>query len=96
LDIPTSFYEFWKFKQFQKFKTIKNELKFVVQCQAETGRRLQCVAQWPASHGRPEGRLGHGLAARSSRGDGSRCVSVGMVTARGTARWRAHRLPIDG
>jgi hypothetical protein len=82
LDIPTSFYKFWKFETISRIKTIENELKFAAQCRAETGPWLQCVARWPAMRGQSEGRLGHGPAARSSRGSGLRAARAGVVTAR--------------
>jgi hypothetical protein len=57
---------------FLELKTIENDLKSAAQCWAEIGPRLQHVAWRPTTRGQPEGWLGHGLAARSSRGGGSR------------------------
>jgi hypothetical protein len=51
--------------------------------------RLQCSAWWPATRGRPEGRLGHGLAARSSHAYGPRAARA----VRGHRAQPAHRTP---
>jgi hypothetical protein len=40
---------------------------------------LQRSARRPAMHGRPESRLGHGLAARPSRGGGLRRAKMGRA-----------------
>jgi hypothetical protein len=43
---------------------------------AEFCLRLQCKARRPATHGRPEDQLGHGLAARSSHVGGPHAHAV--------------------
>jgi hypothetical protein len=78
------FCNFWTFlqvsmnlgslKQFLEFKTIEKRFKIAAQCSIEIGPWLQCTARRPAMHGRPEGRLGHGLAAQSSHGCGPRAA----------------------
>jgi hypothetical protein len=78
------FCNFWTFLQvsinfrslhyFLKLKTIENDLKSAAQCWAKIGPRLQRTARRLATCGRPEGQLGHGLAARSSREGGPRAA----------------------
>jgi hypothetical protein len=85
---------FGSLKQFLEFKITENELKFAALCQAEIGPWLQCTAQRPAMRGWTDGRLGHGLAARSSRECGpARRRGHHAQAARGAAclpvaRWR--------
>jgi hypothetical protein len=88
LDIPTSFYEFWKFETISVIYLNKKEKKRLKQCMAESSPRLQCKARWSAMRSRPEGRLGHGPLARSNRGGGPRAT---RLCAR-RARWQSgHR-----
>jgi hypothetical protein len=95
LDILTSFYEFWKFKQFLKFKTIEIELKFAAQCQAKTGPLLQCspAARWWLAGGkvlglttttkrqmRPARRAEAGLTEVVARQQGGAAAHDGVLT----------------
>jgi hypothetical protein len=84
------FTNFGIFHNFLELKTIENDLKSTAQCWAEIGPRLQHAARWPATCGRPKGRLGHGPTARSSRGGGPRAARVrdGPVARSPVARWR--------
>jgi hypothetical protein len=75
------FQHFYKFlrilevlKQFLEFKTIEIKLKFDAQCWVKIGPR-------PATHSRPDGRLGHGLAARALCGAGGGALANGPVAA---------------
>jgi hypothetical protein len=82
-----------------KLKTIKNDLKSAAQCWAEIGLWLQRVARRPATRGRPEGLLGHGLAAWSSRRDGLRAGRRGGALAGGpvvASRWQGIGLEHHG
>jgi hypothetical protein len=77
------FYEFLRIlevlKQFLEFKTIEIKLKFDAQCWVKIGPR-------PATRSRPDGQLGHGLAARARCGASG---GAGRAVARSpTARWR--------
>jgi hypothetical protein len=74
---------------------LKNDLKSPHSVGPKTGPWLQCLAQRPAMHGWSEGRLGHNLAAWSSRGGGPRraetgralLVRAGAVTRSTATRW---------
>jgi hypothetical protein len=46
------------------------------------------AAWWPATRGRSEGRLGHGLVPRPSRGGGLRRAETRRVPCSHRARWR--------
>jgi hypothetical protein len=81
--IQNLFYKFWTFLQvftnfgnlpyFLGFKTIGKTIK---KCRTVTGLKLahgmRRSARGLATRGRPEGRLGHGLAAQPSQRGGSR------------------------
>jgi hypothetical protein len=70
---------FESLKQFLEFKQLKNDFK-------------SSHSVVPATRGRPEGRLGHGLAARLNRGGSPRRAETGArvstVTRSTAARWR--------
>jgi hypothetical protein len=76
---------FGNLKQILKFKTIKNDLKSPHSVGPKSDLRLQCSTWWPATRGRPEGRLGHGLAARSSHAHGG---CTGEEKRRRGSLWR--------
>jgi hypothetical protein len=81
-------------KQFLEFKISENELKFAAQCPVETSRGYSARPARPAMHGRPEGRLGHGLAARSSRRCGRRAARASTWSPH--TRRRTRRRPSGG
>jgi hypothetical protein len=62
LNIPTSFYEFWKFETISRNYLNKKE-KQLNSAWAESSLRLQCKARRAATCGQSEGRTGHGLLA---------------------------------
>jgi hypothetical protein len=75
---------------FLKLKTIENDLKSAAQCWAEIGPRLQRTARRLATCGRPEGRLGHSLAAHALRAPSAlqrRHRAQDGVVARSLAAW---------
>jgi hypothetical protein len=82
---------FWELNQ---LKTTKNPGHTTG---PEPGPELQRAEWQPAMHGRPEGRLGHGLLAWSRRGGGPRVASGALACGhraqpvRGTAQWHGRR-----
>jgi hypothetical protein len=52
---------------------------------------LRRSTRWPATRGRPEGRLGHGLAAQSRRQPATRRNGARAVRARGAVTSRCSR-----
>jgi hypothetical protein len=88
---------FGSLKYFLELKTIKNELKFVAQCRAESWPAAT-VHDLAACHAqlieRPAGpRLGGPVQSRRRP---VRCARVGVVTTRGTTQWRARWRPNNG
>jgi hypothetical protein len=78
---------------FLGIKTIKKRFKNHRTVLGRNRPVATVAARRPAMRDRPEGHLGHGLAARILR---ARRASCGVITAREMARWRAHRRPSGG
>jgi hypothetical protein len=77
LDIPKSFYKFKILHYFLRIKSIEKQLKkLAAQCRPNLAWGHSPPAWRPATRDRPKGWLGLGLAARSSRGGGTRARVV--------------------